>query len=58
MLFAIWLMVGAAFGLLCGLMAIRRNRTGTGWFLLGLVTGPIALIVLMTRDRRERPAFL
>jgi hypothetical protein len=57
-LFAIWLMVGAAFGLVCGLMAVRKNRTASGWFLLGLCTGPIALVVLWTRDRREHPAFL
>jgi hypothetical protein len=57
-LFAIWLMVGAAFGLACGLMAIRQNRSASGWFLVGLTTGPIGLIVLMTRQRRERPSFL
>jgi hypothetical protein len=58
MLFAIWLMVGAAFGLACGLMAIRKNRSGTGWFLAGLLTGPVALIALFTRERREQPSFL
>ncbi len=57
-LFAIWLMVGAAFGLICGLMAIRLNRTASGWFMLGLLTGPIALVVLLTRDRREHASFL
>jgi hypothetical protein len=57
-LFAIWLMVGAAFGLACGLMAIRKNRSGSGWFLSGLLFGPIALVVLVTRERREHPAFL
>ena len=58
MLFAIWLMVGAAFGLFCGLMGIRKNRSGSGWFMAGLLTGPVALVVLLTRDRREHPAFL
>ena len=57
-LFAIWLMAGAAFGLACGLLAIRQNRTGSGWFMLGLLTGPIALVVLLTRDRIEHPSFL
>lgn len=51
-------MVGAAFGLVCGLMAVKKNRTASGWFLLGLLTGPIALVVLMTRVKREQPAFL
>lgn len=58
MLFAIWLMVGAAFGLACGLMAIRKNRSGTGWFLTGLASGPVGLIALLTRERREQPSFL
>ena len=58
MLAAIWLMVGAVFGLICGLLAIRRNRTAVGWFILGLGTGPIALVWLLTQRRREEPAFL
>ena len=58
MLFAIWLMVGAAFGLACGLRAIPKNRSATGWFMAGLITGPIALVVLITRQRLEQPAFL
>jgi hypothetical protein len=57
-LFAIWLMAGAGFGLLCGLSAIRKNRTGSGWFLFGLLLGPIALVVLLTRGHREQPSFL
>jgi hypothetical protein len=58
MLFAIWLMAGAAFGLACGWRAIPKNRSATGWFMAGLISGPIALIVLITRQRREQPAFL
>lgn len=55
---AIWLIVGSIFGLLCGLLAIRRNRSAVGWFMLGLISGPIALIWLFTRRRAEQPAFL
>ena len=55
---AYWLIGGAAFGLPCGLIAIRRNRSATLWWIYGLVTGPIALVVLLTRERREEPAFL
>ena len=58
MLFGIWLMIGAAFGLACGLFAIRRNRTASGWFLIGLVIGPIALALILTRPYRDSPAFL
>jgi len=51
-------MVGAAFGLPCGLLAIRRNRTASGWFLIGLVLGPIGLALILTRPYRDHPAFL
>jgi hypothetical protein len=57
-IFALWLIFGSAFGLACGLRAIPKNRTASGWFMLGLIFGPIALVGLITRDRREHPAFL
>lgn len=52
------MMLGAAFGLACGLRAITKNRSATAWFMGGLITGPIALIAIITRERREQPAFL
>jgi hypothetical protein len=55
---AFWLIGGSVFGLACGLLAIQRNRTATGWFGLGLLFGPIALLVLLTRERRPEPSFL
>jgi hypothetical protein len=55
---AIWLIVGSVFGLVCGLLAIRRNRSAVGWFLLGLGVGPIALVWLLVQRRGEQPAFL
>lgn len=58
MLFAIWLMVGAAFGFACGWRAIAKNHSAVFWFLAGLISGPIALVVLITRERRDQPAFL
>ncbi|MGH2784600.1 MAG: hypothetical protein ACRDJ1_05030 [Actinomycetota bacterium] len=58
MLAAIWLMVGSAFGLIAGLLAIRRNRSATGWFLMGLLIGPIALVWLLAQQRSEEPGFL
>jgi hypothetical protein len=57
-LFAIWLMAGAGFGLLCGLIAIRRNRSASLWWFIGLLVGPIALLALLTMERRDAPAFL
>jgi len=58
MAIAIWLMAGALFGLACGLLAIRKNRTASGWFMLGLITGPVALAVVLTRPYRDTPSFL
>jgi hypothetical protein len=57
-LLAIWLMAGAIFGLVCGLLAIRRNRSAAGWFIMGLLIGPIALVWLLVQRRRDEPAFL
>jgi hypothetical protein len=57
-LLAIWLMAGAVFGLLCGLLAIRRNRSAVGWFIMGMAIGPIALVWLLVQRRRDEPAFL
>lgn len=51
-------MVGAAFGLACGLRAIPKNRSASAWFMAGLISGPIALVVLLTRERLDQPAFL
>ena len=58
MLVGLWLIIGAVFGLATGLIAVRRNRTATGWFMLALVTGPIAFAVLLTRPYRDHPSFL
>lgn len=55
---ALWLIFGSIFGLVCGLLGIRRNRSAVGCFLLGLVVGPVALIWLLVSQRREQPGFL
>jgi hypothetical protein len=52
------MLFGAVFGFVCGWRAIPKNRSAVGWFLAGLISGPIALVALITRDRREQPAFL
>ena len=58
MLFAIWLMAGSVFGFACGWLAIRKNRSATGWFMMGLLFGPLALVAILTRERQNEPAFL
>lgn len=33
------------FGVVCSAIATSRNRSGCGWFLLGCIFGPFALVV-------------
>lgn len=58
MILALWLVFGSAFGLVCGLLAVGRNRSAVGWYFLGLVFGPLALAPLLIRQRRDAPSFL
>ena len=51
-------MVGSVFGLICGLLAIRRNRSAVGWFAMGGLFGPVALVTILVQKRRDEPAFL
>ena len=57
-LLAIWLMAGSVFGLACGLFAIRKNRSAVTWFILGLLSGPIAVAAILLQGRRQEPEFL
>ena len=58
MIFAIWLVIGSVFGFVCGQLAVGRNRSAVGWYFLGLVVGPIALVWLLVAQRRQEPSFL
>jgi hypothetical protein len=57
-IFAVWLVIGSVFGLICGLLAVGRNRSATGWFLMGLLFGPFAVAALFLKQRRQEPSFL
>jgi hypothetical protein len=57
-IFAIWLVIGSVFGLICGLLAVGRNRSATGWFFMGLLFGPFAIAALFLKERRGEPSFL
>jgi uncharacterized membrane protein YfcA len=56
----IWMLVGGAFGAGAGWMAVARNRSALAWWAFGVLAGPIALIVLLTKPDRlgEQPAIL
>lgn len=61
MVFAIWMIAGGVFGIAAGWLAIARNRSGLPWWALGVVLGPIAIAVVLTRGHRPaevRPAVL
>lgn len=58
MVAAIWMLAGAVFGGVCGWLAIPRNRSAVTWWFLGVLTGPVALGVLLAQGRREGPKAL
>jgi uncharacterized membrane protein len=47
------LIYSITFAIICGLLAIRKNRPFMGWFIFGLIWGPLALIILLLRPRQE-----
>jgi hypothetical protein len=42
-----YLIIFFCFGMLAGLVAAAKQRSICGWFLLGLIIGPFALVVLL-----------
>jgi hypothetical protein len=56
----VWMIVGGAFGALTGWLAVGRNRSVLPWWAFACLTGPVALVVLLTRPDRleEQPAIL
>jgi hypothetical protein len=46
-----WLVVGV----LCAVVAIGKGRSGFGWFFLGCIFGPLALLcaAVMSRESRQ-----
>ncbi|MHB8511943.1 MAG: hypothetical protein ACYDCC_07135 [Actinomycetota bacterium] len=51
----LWMIVGSIFGVVCGIMAIPRNRSCIPWWFLGVLSGPIALGVLLRAGHRSGP---
>lgn len=44
--FLVMFLVLCAFGFITGAMALKRRRDGAVWFLIGYVSGPVAMIAL------------
>lgn len=55
MLAAIWMIVGALFGAVCGFAAIPRNRSAVVWWFLGVLFGPVTLAVLVRQGEQPGP---
>jgi hypothetical protein len=36
-------------------IAQGKNRSGLGWWLLGVILGPLALLILLILDRKPLP---
>lgn len=36
-------------------IAQGKNRSGLGWWLLGVILGPLALLILLLLDRKIQP---
>jgi hypothetical protein len=43
----IYILLALFFGFTCGALASRKGRNGLGWAFLGILFGPIALVVLL-----------
>lgn len=50
-----WLFLWWLCGLAAGTVALFKQRSGCGYFLLGMVAGPFALIVAILPPYRVRP---
>jgi ribosomal protein L40E len=44
------------FGIVSGFVARKKGRSGCGWFLLGVVLGPIGLILAFAASSRKEPS--
>jgi ribosomal protein L40E len=44
------------FGIASGIVAMKKGRSGCGWFFLGVLLGPIGLILAFASRSRKEPA--
>jgi len=41
----VWLVIWFFCAIMCAVIARKKNRTALGWFFLGLILGPIGLLI-------------
>jgi hypothetical protein len=42
------------FGIICAIIANNKGRNGCGWFLVGMLLGPLALILVLVTSKDEK----
>lgn len=50
-----WFLIWVAFAIICAIIASNKNRSAVGWFILGLIFGIFALIVIACLSRLDVP---
>ena len=50
-----FLLIWLCFGIAAAIVASNKNRSGFGWFLLGILLGPFGLIFALVVAKIERP---
>lgn len=58
LLFLTWLLLGLVFSFVCLYVARKRGRNPATWFIMGLLLGPFAYVLIhyTGRDKRRPPA--
>jgi hypothetical protein len=49
------LVIWSLFGVACAIIAANKNRSGFGWFLLGIILGPFGLLFALLVSKIEPP---
>ena len=52
-----WKLFWSAFAVVCVLAASAKNRSAIGWFFLGVLLGPLALLILVCLPKAAQEPF-
>lgn len=47
----VWVFIWFLCGIICAIIARNKNRTALGWFFVGLILGPIGLLIAAVISR-------
>lgn len=51
-----WVFIWIMFGVVCAVAANSKNRGSIGWFFMGMLFGPFALLILIFLPKQPDPA--